>query len=268
MSRLSPDDCTYVLSVEPEHVPYVGNCSAVSPEQDAETESWIREQLAAGNEWAWCIVTVTAHYEGYSALAGLGCCSYESEASFRDDPYFSDLKAEAFNRLSDIVGSLVSPEPEHHYTYGSGMVGCLYYNGPHVAETEAEAIESLCDTFSDLPDQVLSEMREALAGGGAYYFDSREIEHHDFEGCKTTPRIIAGADYCEITRHDGPLPDDREDGPHDSIKAQIFGSPCSAEQAVEIALSTMDGCALDDEDDRERVLAAIMVALRAAKVCL
>lgn len=70
------------------------------------------------------------------------------------------------------------------YSYGSGSSGCLYDNGPHQATSVADAVESLTETFGDLPDDELQLMGENLRNRGIHYFsDAAE----------------AGADYCEVT---------------------------------------------------------------------
>ena len=88
---------------------------------------------------------------------------------------------------------------EWHYVYGSGQKGYMYDNGPHVAESEQDAIDGLVETFTGT-DPEISEaeekrMRAALAKDGYYEFDN--------------PREI-GAEYCEITREDGPMPEEDE----------------------------------------------------------
>lgn len=75
----------------------------------------------------------------------------------------------------------------HHYVYGSGSPGCLYDNGPHTADDIEQAIESLCETFSDLSEEETLIMRNSLREHGSYYFkDPAE----------------AGATYCEITQEE------------------------------------------------------------------
>lgn len=100
---------TVELLCEAEDFSYEGNASAIDEDTDRETETWIRDQLAAGNEWAWCCAHVRVTYE--VALAGkafpatikgnayLGGCSYESEADFRAHNY-ADMLAEALDDLN------------------------------------------------------------------------------------------------------------------------------------------------------------------------
>jgi len=104
------DDFEFMLTCECEPEPIEGNCSAWDPETDAETARWILKELEAGNEWAWCCVTVTTSLEidgkTYKGFASLGCCSYESEADFRNTDYYSDLCLEAFRDLQAVVHCL------------------------------------------------------------------------------------------------------------------------------------------------------------------
>jgi hypothetical protein len=88
---------------------------------------------------------------------------------------------------------------EWHYIYGSGMKGYLFDNGPYAAESVNDAVDSLVDTFTSgdpsISDDEEKRMRAALIKGGYWEFDN--------------PKEI-GAEYCEITREDGPMPEDEE----------------------------------------------------------
>lgn len=60
--------------------------SDISPDEHfdlAADRAWVRDQVARGNEWAWCDATVTVEYDGLTGRDTLGACSYESEADFR-----------------------------------------------------------------------------------------------------------------------------------------------------------------------------------------
>lgn len=90
----------YTIEIEPEEIPYKGNCSAIDEETDRETENWIRNQLRKGNRWAWCTVKVTASYEGYEGVAYLGCCSYHNKKDFmHPDGYYPQMQEEARDDL-------------------------------------------------------------------------------------------------------------------------------------------------------------------------
>ncbi len=104
------------LSCFPEDIPFVGNCSAVNDAVDSATENLIREGLEAGNEWSWCCVSVRVTHPDIPDVYGrasLGGCSYASEQDFRSDPYFADLKTEAYqdflSKLENIKG-VICPE--------------------------------------------------------------------------------------------------------------------------------------------------------------
>lgn len=79
------------------------------PDDTPEVLRWIHEQLAAGNEWAWCCVEVTAkttdqHGKEYVGRAYLAGCSYASREDFcKPGGYFDDLKQEALDHLIKIT---------------------------------------------------------------------------------------------------------------------------------------------------------------------
>src|SRR5512146_22880 len=107
---LKPSDVEVEVLCEPEEIPIEGNASATGDAaQDEETNRWVRSELARGNEWAWCTVQVRVHYMerlfmGTSTF--LGCCSYRSEADFRQPGgYFDDLLQEA---LADLEAQLLT----------------------------------------------------------------------------------------------------------------------------------------------------------------
>lgn len=69
-----------------------------------------------------------------------------------------------------------------HYTYGSGMFGCLYDNGPEVAETLDDAIAGALFPFEDLPPFELQAAEQALQAEGFYAFKNpREAGAHYVE---------------------------------------------------------------------------------------
>lgn len=84
----------------PEHIDFVGNCSAIDDETDAENEDYIREQLENGNEWAWCTVKVTAKFKDSEGTDYLCGCSYKNQADFTEPGgYYDDMKQSAYNDL-------------------------------------------------------------------------------------------------------------------------------------------------------------------------
>lgn len=93
---------TIVLKCEDEDIPYVGNCSAIDPETDRKQEQWIRDQLASGNEWAWCSTHVRATYRGFVGDDYLGGCSYLSEEDFvKTSMYYGDMVRTACGEIAD-----------------------------------------------------------------------------------------------------------------------------------------------------------------------
>lgn len=66
----------------------------------AEDVVWVKEQLRAGNDFAWFCAIVTAKRGDDSAITALGGCSYRSEEDFTTaDGYFADLVHEAASEL-------------------------------------------------------------------------------------------------------------------------------------------------------------------------
>ena len=76
-----------------------------------------------------------------------------------------------------------------HYIYGSGEYGCLYDNGPYLAESVEDAIESLACTFD------LGRTRKATLRRDRYL--------------DLNPRRD-GAEYCEINQCDCDMLDDHK----------------------------------------------------------
>ena len=112
--ELTAADVEFTLECEPEHIPYVGNCSALDHNTDREQEEWIAGQLDGGNEWAWCIAKVTAKWRDFDGVDYLGGCSYLSEEDFRKGGYFDDMKDEALtdlNRNVQSVGEILDKLP-------------------------------------------------------------------------------------------------------------------------------------------------------------
>lgn len=105
--ELTTSDVSFSLECLTEDDPIEGNASAIDEATDRETETWIREQLSAGNEWAWCTVKVVCSWEGFHAAEYLGCCSYESEASFRASEY-EQMCDEALTSLNRQIAETVA----------------------------------------------------------------------------------------------------------------------------------------------------------------
>lgn len=109
MRDLTEQDVEFSMIVEYEDdIPIKGNASAIDPETDAKNEAWIRHELKAGNEWAWCRVTITASWQGLHGTDSLGGCSYRNEADFtQEGGYYTDMRKAALSDLNEIVRSTI-----------------------------------------------------------------------------------------------------------------------------------------------------------------
>jgi len=106
LRELKEDEVEFFLTCEFEPTPIEGNCSAIDDETDKKTERWIRNELADGNEWAWCCVRVVASWNGFEGDDCLGCCSYRSEEDFKKGGYYEDMKIEALYDLNRSIQRL------------------------------------------------------------------------------------------------------------------------------------------------------------------
>jgi hypothetical protein len=107
-------EVTYTLECLEEDQQVRGNamCSGDAA-LDKETEDFILRELRAGNPWAWCCVKVTAQCGDYTGTDYLGCCSYRSEAEFREPGgFFDGMKAQAREDLIRHLRDLSNPRPD------------------------------------------------------------------------------------------------------------------------------------------------------------
>lgn len=102
LRSLTAEDVVFTVDALPEDVQIRGNATASGDDNfDRETEESIIADLESGNDWAWCVVRVTAHWHDWKASAFLGGCSYRSEEDFRvEGGYYSGLKEEALANLN------------------------------------------------------------------------------------------------------------------------------------------------------------------------
>lgn len=90
---------------------------------------------------------------------------------------------------------------ETHWGYGSGLPGCLFDNGPHFCETQADAIDAALWIFSDTgneSDLTTEELEQARA-------DLRECGTHYFPADR---RLELGASVVQVWECDGPMPEE------------------------------------------------------------
>ncbi len=55
---------------------------------------------AEWNIWAWCVVKVTASWNGIEASDYLGACSYDSEDEFKSAEYYQDMKNQVVEQIA------------------------------------------------------------------------------------------------------------------------------------------------------------------------
>ena len=103
---LTEADVEFEIECVPEDRPVYGNASTIDGETDAQVEQDIREELAHGNEWAWCLVRVTARWAEYEGYDYRGGCSHRSEEQFKHpDGYYPVMKARALADLNDVIAT-------------------------------------------------------------------------------------------------------------------------------------------------------------------
>ena len=90
------------LFIQPEEIPVRENALASGDDaEDREMEDSILSRLDAGEDWAWCSVTVRVTLPcGRFAEDHLGCCSYDDERDFRAGGYFEDMVSNCMEELA------------------------------------------------------------------------------------------------------------------------------------------------------------------------
>lgn len=95
-------------------------------------------------------------------------------------------------------------EPQSHYCFGGGSVGCLYDYGPAFCETLDGAIASLAQVY-DLTEAEQATLRDEHI----LYFDQASGTAIDAPGdAYSSRRLEVGADYCELSLESGTCPED------------------------------------------------------------
>lgn len=93
---INTDDFEYRFECHPCDIPIEENAVATDdPDADREVENWIRSELGAGNDWAWCDVRCVVSWRGIEGEHWLCACSYSDRADFENGDYAEDVKAEA-----------------------------------------------------------------------------------------------------------------------------------------------------------------------------
>lgn len=190
----------------------------------------IQEQIAAGNMWAWCVVTVTAtlddpltngnreeHEDNLHGIAVLGGCSYESRKAFED----SNLADMTSGALDDLWAQLEARTPAGRakaLANGSRQAITTSFRGPTdshdarvIARCEAKRIAVRWDDHLDqagnhaaaaieLMDQLGWSERDDLVMGGTRegYVFVRVPKRTEYKG----PRVGSEpVDYAPRNAH-------------------------------------------------------------------
>jgi hypothetical protein len=117
--ELDPDDVEYEIGLEPMDSGPEGFFATGDDVDDENTCKLIRHELDRGNEWAWCVVTVTATWGRHEGSASLGAVSWLFEYAprkskrssvrlsprqcFESSEDYAELKREALADLKSTI---------------------------------------------------------------------------------------------------------------------------------------------------------------------
>jgi hypothetical protein len=74
----------------------------MQPDFNTKEAKMCLDRVARGDQWGWCVVTVTVSWQWKQVWRSLGGCSYKDETDFRDHSgYFSDMVDECLADLND-----------------------------------------------------------------------------------------------------------------------------------------------------------------------
>lgn len=112
MKTLKASDVTFSIRIESEDMPVRGHFATDEEDLDRQLEEEIIERLRRGDDWAWCVVIVTATWNDFSATDALGACCYENEADFKRGGYYEQMCDQALAALNtEIVEIAKKLEP-------------------------------------------------------------------------------------------------------------------------------------------------------------
>lgn len=106
------EDIDWAIVCHPEDTPIEGNVLASGDdEEDRKAEQSVKDQLAMGNDWAWCGVEVRGSLAGITLNDYLGCCSYASREDFTvsSNDYYDDMRqsiVDQFNATKDALNNV------------------------------------------------------------------------------------------------------------------------------------------------------------------
>lgn len=102
--ELTEDDVVFDIIAERERLTVRGNTASTGDFKiDRKIENKILRRLRKGDFWAWSQVEVRASWNGFHGSDYLGCCSYSSEADFRNDGYYYDMRENALKELNEKI---------------------------------------------------------------------------------------------------------------------------------------------------------------------
>lgn len=105
LRELTLEDVEIAIDTGVEWLPIRGNAvNTGNALEDHQIENELIERLNIGDKWAWCHVTVTAHWNGFEGEDHLGACSYDNEEGFRRGGYYDDMVQNAIDCLNRRVG--------------------------------------------------------------------------------------------------------------------------------------------------------------------
>lgn len=76
--------------------------------EDPDDVASVRERIRNGSMWVWANVTVRVTVHGLSSQSSLGCCSYDSEADFKQGGYYDDMIDEGVEDLAQVIEKTIN----------------------------------------------------------------------------------------------------------------------------------------------------------------
>lgn len=215
--KVPEKDVEYEVTCEPAQESIEGNALASGDDaEDKAQEDMIREQLESGNEWAWCDVKVTARWKSWTGVDTLGSCSYTSEADFKAEGYYEDMKKLALESLKANVqhhaDEIEAMEREEEATEAS--VKKASHAGWPTAQEIADDLKHIAADLAD--DEEGTDVRLQVRDGGDWQLNvgmsDYDTDHHGFWGSSTISRdsdfAAVAADLLDQAEEDHAMADE------------------------------------------------------------
>ncbi len=103
LRKLKRSEVTFSLHVDFELEDPAGQFSTGDTAEDKAIVQDIRNRIVANDVWAWCSVTVVAHWKDWTGADTLGCCSYDDETDFRSGDYYESMCDQALDNLNAAI---------------------------------------------------------------------------------------------------------------------------------------------------------------------